>query len=126
MTALPDIIARLEALTGPDAALDADVEAWRVHGSVVCFNDEPMTHLGSDVYRPPRVTAICDEALWLAAKLYPGGPLALIANTQVCSASWLPVSAAVAGMWPRGTATAPTLPLAVCLAVLRRKLSETP
>lgn len=120
MTVLPDIIARLEALAGPDYDTDVAIRDWLTGDGQGAFQVAPPFGLKD---QHPMFTETATGALTLARWLYPADPLALIANASPCSASWLP-KAPSSGMWPRGTATAPTLPLAVCLAVLRRKQSE--
>lgn len=105
MTALTDIIERLESATGPNFKLDCDIRRM--------FDPEHAEHFTI----PPNFTASLDAAIALCERVFPA------ANWQLCSSGGCTL---IYGNTPdghdileAGTQTAPTPALALCLAICR-------
>lgn len=128
-TALDDLIARLEAATGPDPRLDAEIEAhirggvpaYRCHDSTrtsygpsaVFKRDDGSNILSGDWWSAPSLTGSLDAAVTLV-----DGDYTITRRTRHPYNGRWPYEATVWATRQQGFAD--TAPLALCIAALAR------
>jgi len=115
MTDLLALAAEIEALTGPDMDMNTRI-AWRLLYPTADESPEPGTEFYTAISRGiPRYTKSIDAAYALGRELFPGWAIDMWCR-DTANASVIPPTGSES---PFFQGRAPTLPLAICAAVVR-------